>query len=174
MADFKFKYPSANTVALTIGLGSLATNAQNVFSAGQESTAVDNTTNLDLDHLLSGRIRVGTTPTVSRTIAVYVYTPISITAGVPTYPDVLDGTDSAETFTSANVLNSSVRLVWSTVVDATTDRDYFFSGISIAAQFGGVMPPFWGVYVAHDTGVVLNATGSNHVLSYFRVQTQSV
>jgi hypothetical protein len=174
MADFKLKYPSANTVDLTITLASLATNAQNVFTAGRESTAVDNTTNLDLDHLLSGRIRTGTTPTVGRTIAVYVYAPVSIASGVPTYPDVIDGTDSAETFTSANVLNSSMRLAWATTVDATSDRDYSFSGVSVASLFGGVLPPFWGVYVAHDTAVALNATGSNHAISYFRVQTQSV
>lgn len=174
MADFKTKYPSTSTVALTCDLTSLGTNAQNVFTAGRESTAVDNTTNLDLDHLLSGKIRVGTTPTVSRTIAVYVYAPITVAAGVPTYPDVLDGTDSAETITSANVLNSMLRLAWTTTVDATTDRDYFIPPTSIAALYGGVLPQFWGIYVAHDTGVALNATGSNHVLHYLRVQTQSV
>jgi hypothetical protein len=173
-ADFKLKYPSTSTVDVTISLASLATNAQNVFTAGQESTAVDNTTNLDLDHLLSGRIRTGTTPTAGRTIAVYVFAPVSIASGTPTWPDVLDGTNSAETFTSANVMNGIVRLAWSATVDATSDRDYSFAGVSVASLFGGVLPPFWGVYVAHDTAVALNSTAGNHAISYFRVQTQSV
>lgn len=174
MADFKTKYPSISTVALTCDLASLGTNTQNVFTSGRESTAVDNTTNLDLDHLLSGKIRVGTSPTAGRTIAVYVYAPISISSGTPTYPDVLDGTDSAETITSANVLNSMLRLAWSTTVDNTTDRDYFIPPTSIASLFGGALPQFWGVYVAHDTAVSLNATSGNHVLHYNRIQTQSV
>lgn len=174
MADFKLKYPSTSTVALTCDLASLATNTQNVFTSGRESTAVDNTTNLDLDHLLSGKIRTGTSPTASRTIAVYVYSPLSISSGTPTYPDVLDGTDSAETITSANVLNSMLRLAWSTTIDNTTGRDYFMPPTSVASLFGGVLPPFWGVYVAHDTAVNLDSTSGNHSLQYYRIQTQSV
>lgn len=174
MADFKLKYPSSSTTSLTCDLASLATNTANTFTSGRESTAVDNTTNLDLDHLLSGKIRTGTSPTANRTIAVYVYAPLSVSSGTPTYPDVLDGTDSAETITSANVLNSMLRLAWSASVDSTSDRDYFMPPTSIASLFGGVLPKFWGVYVAHDTGVALNATGSNHSLQYERIQTQSV
>jgi len=141
--------------------------------AGRESTAVDNTTNLDLDHLLSGKIRVGTSPTASRVIEVWAYAPISIASGTPEYPDVLDGTDSDETMTSANVKASALRLVWSTLTDNTTDRDYFIPPTSIASLFGD-LPPYWGVFVTHDTGVALNATGSNHFLHYQRFQRQSV
>lgn len=174
MADFKLKYPSADTTPLTISLGGLGTNSAGAFVVGRESTAVDNRTNLDLDHLLSGRIRAGTTPTASRTIAVYVYTPTTIASGTPTYPDVITGTDGARTITSANVLGSGLRLAWATLVDATSDRDYFLPQISIASLFNGIMPPLWGVFVAHDTAVALNATGGNHFLHYHRVQTQSV
>lgn len=174
MADIKVKYPATSSVDLTITLASLTTGASGVFTAGQESTAVDNTTNLDLDHLLSGKIRTGTTPTVSRSINVYAYANISSASGTPTYPDVLDGTDSAETFTSANVMNSTLKFVASITVDATSDRDYFFGPVSIASIFGGVLPKFWGVYVAHDTAVNLNATGGNHKLSYERIQSQTV
>jgi hypothetical protein len=174
VADFKIKYPATSTVALTIDLASLGTNAQNVFTAGRESTSVDNTTNQDLDHLLSGKIRTGTSPTASRTIAVYVVAPISISSGTPTWPDVFDGTDSAETVTSANVLNSCARLAHSILIDNTSDRDYFIPPTSIASLFGGVLPPFWLVYVAHDTAVALNATGGSHSLHYTRIQTQSV
>ena len=174
MADFKTKYPSTSTVALTIDLASLSTNTQNVFTVGRESTAVDNTTNLDLDHLLSGKVRVGTSPTAGRTIAVYVYAPLSVSSGTPTYPDVFDGTDSAETVTSANVLNGVLRQAWAVTVDNTSDRDYFMPPTSVASLFGGVLPTHWGIYVAHDTAVALNATSGNHSFHYLRVQTQSV
>lgn len=174
MADIKVKYPSTSSVALTIDLSSLASGSAGVFTAGRESTAVDNTSNLDVDHLLSGVIRAGTSPTASRYINVYAYANISSASGTPTYPDVLDGTDSAETFTSANVMSGIVKLVASLIIDSTSNRDYFFGPISIASLFGGVLPKFWGVYVAHDSGVALNATGGQHVLTYERVQGQTV
>lgn len=174
MSDIKTKYPSTSSVALTISLASLASGSSGVFTAGQESTAVDNTSNLDVDHLLSGVIRAGTSPTSSRYINVYVYANISSSSGTPTYPDVLDGTDSAETFTSANVMNGIVKLAASLIIDSTSNRDYFFGPVSIASLFGGVLPKFWGVFVAHDTAVALNATGGQHVLTYERIQAQTV
>ena len=172
--DIKTKYPSTSSVDLTITLASLATGSAVVYTTGRESDAVDNTTNNDLDHILSGKIRTGTTPTVSRSINVYVYANLSTASGTPAYADVLDGTDSAETFTSANVMNGSLKFVAAMTVDATSDRDYFFGPVSVASIFGGVLPKFWGIYVAHDTGVNLNATGGNHKISYERIQGQTV
>ena len=174
MADILITDPSTSSVALTIDLSSLASGSSGVYTAGRESTAVDNTSNTDVDHLLSGKIRAGTSPTASRFINVYVYANISSSGGTPTYPDVLDGTDSAETFTSANVMNAAVKLVASMVTDNTSDRDYYFGPISVASLFGGVLPKFWGVFVAHDSAVALNSTSGNHVLTYERVQMQTV
>lgn len=175
MSDIKLKYPSTSSVDLTITLASLASGSAGVYTAGQESTAVDNTSNLDLDHLLSGMITTGTSPTVSRSISVYAYANISSASGTPTYPDVLDGTDSAETLTSANVMmGGMLKWVATLTVDNTSNRAYYFGPVSIASVFGGSLPKFWGVYVAHDTAVALNATGGNHKLSYERIQSQTV
>lgn len=173
MADIKTKYPATSTVALTITLASLANDSTN-FLAGQESTAVDNTTNVDLDHLLSGKIRSGTSPTANNRIEIWVYAPISVASGTPTYPDVFDGTDSAETATSRNVLFSALRLAHTIIVDSTTGRDYFIPPISVAALFGGQLPMFWGVFVINASGVALDSTGGNHALHYLRVQAQTV
>ena len=170
MAVIQLSYPSTSSVAVTITLASLGSGAQGVFTAGRESSAISNETNLDLDHILSGKIRTGTSPTASRSINVYVAAPQSMASGTPTWPDVLDGTDSAETFTSANVMNGIVKLAASLTVDSTSDRDYPFSGVSVASLFGGVLPPEYVVFVAHDTGVNLNSTGGNHEINYFRVQ----
>lgn len=170
-ADIKTKYPSTSSIPLTITLASLATSS--TLLVGSESNHVDNTTNLDLDHLLSGKITTGTTPTVSTVIEVWIYAPISMASGTPTYPDVFDGTSSAETVTSDNVKQSMLRRAWSTAVDATSDRTYFMPPTSIASLFGA-MPPFWGAFVTHSTVAALNSTGGNHDLSYFRVQAQTV
>ena len=173
MADIKVKYPSTSTQAVTISLASLADDNTNGV-AGRASTAVDNTTNLDLDHLLSGVIRTGTTPTLSRTIEIWLYAPISIASGTPTYPDSISGTDAAKTMTSRNVLQGGLTFGAVLTVDATTGRDYPIKPFSVAAAFGGILPPFWGVWVLNRTAVALDSTGGNHVISYQRVQQQTV
>lgn len=175
MAVIQTLYPQSNadTVALTITLASLASTSAGILLAGRESTAVANTSNLDLDHLVSGRITVGTSPTVSRVIEVWAYAPVRIASGTPTYPDVLTGSDAAATITSANVKASALRLVWSTLVDSTTDRSYWIPPTSIGLLFGD-LPPRWGLFVTHDTGVNLNATAGNHYLEYTRIKRESV
>lgn len=170
-ADIKTKYPSTSSVALTLGLGSLASDTN--LLAGRQSTAVDNTTNLDLDHVISGFITTGTSPTVSTTIEVWAYASYKTAAGTPSYPDVLTGSDANKTITSTNVKNSMLRLVAAITVDATTSRAYYIAPTSIAQLFGA-MPKFWGLFVVHNTAVALNSTAGNHVFEYERIQAQTV
>lgn len=166
MATFKSLYASSS--AITITLASLGHSTTRVD--GRESTAVDNTSNLFLDCLVSGKVTTGTSPTAGRSIEVWVYASEDGT----TYPDVLDGTDSAESLTSENVRNTALKLATSVVIDSTSDRTYPIAPFSVAALFGGILPRKWGLFVAHDTAVALNATGSNHAFSYTGVHTQSV
>jgi len=175
MAIIQTLYPQSNadTVALTITLASLASTAAGILLAGQESTAVTNASNLDLDHLVSGRITAGTSPTAGRVIEVWAYAPVQIASGTPTYPDVLTGSDAAATLTSANVKNASVRLVWSAQTDNVTDRPYWIPPTSIAQLFGE-LPARWGLFVTHDSGVNLNGTAGNHYLNYHRVKREVV
>ena len=110
MATVKTSYPSTSSVDLTITLASLASGSAGVYTTGRGSTAVDNTTNLDLDHLLSGKITLGTSPTASRSINVYAYADLSTASGTPSYPDTITGSDAGVTFTSdrkSTRLNSS-------------------------------------------------------------------
>lgn len=149
-----------SSVALTITLASLATSSSR--TGGRESTAVT-TTEPVVDYLVAGKITTGTTPTVGKQIDVWVYASHNDT---PTYPDVIDGTDSDEAITSENVRNAAMRLAVSIVIDNTSDRTYPFAPFSVAALFGGVLPKTWGVFVTHDTAVNLNSTGGNHVIDY--------
>jgi hypothetical protein len=158
MASRKIEYASSS--ALTISPASLASSSS--FTAGVESDAVDNTTNKYLDYLLAGKITVGTTPTINTEIRVYVAALIDDS----TYPDVLDGTGSAETRTSAGSTDSALVLARVLNVDATTtDRAYWFGPVSVASLFGGTMPKKFVVFVTHNTGVNLNSTGGNHAIS---------
>lgn len=150
---------------LTISLASLATSA--TWVAGRESTAYDNTTNLDIDARLAGKITVGTTPTTNTQIIVWV----AAESKDAVWPDVLDGTDSAETWTNVEMRDASARVAAIiNVVSTTSDLAYPFECGSIAALFGGFMPRKFVVFVAHNTGVNLNATGGNHVISVMGLQ----
>ncbi|WP_395406317.1 hypothetical protein ACHMW6_06495 [Pseudoduganella sp. UC29_106] len=174
MSDIKQKYPASNadTVALTITLASLATDSN--LRTGREGAHVDNRSNLDTDHLVSGMITVGTSPTAGKVIEVWAYAPISISSGTPTYPDVFSTGDAAKTVTSDNVKNSALRLVWSTAIDSTSDRSYYIPPTSIASLFGGELPPYRGVFVTHNTAVNLNSTSGNQAINYHRIQKQTV
>ena len=147
---------SSNT-AITMDLANLATST--TFVAGRESSQIDNTTNKYMDCLVSGKVSVGTTPTANKTIVIYVWG--AETSLATTALDVLDGTDSAETLTNTGILNALKFGAAISVPAATSDQQYDVLPFSVAALFGGVMPKYWGLYVAHDTAVNLRNTSVN-------------
>lgn len=171
MSTVSTNYSSvSDSTAITITLASLATSSSLV--AGRESTVVDNTTNKYLDALVTGQITTGTTPTVNTTIAVYVYTPLSVAGSTFVYPKAtataLTAVDAAATF-EAGQLGNAVRLAGAATVNATSDRPYNFE-FSVAQLFGGIMPLKWGLWVVHSTGVALNATAGNHYFHYVGIK----
>lgn len=166
MAATNNKLAYAASADLTITLASLATSSTLV--AGREATSISNTTNLYFDAIIGGRVTTGTTPTAGY-IEVWAVCRIN---GTPTWPDVFDGTDSAETVTSRDILAGHGRLLAAIPTDTTSDRAYYFSGISLRNAFGE-MPPEWTVFVTHNTAVNLNATGGNHYVSYVGVYSTS-
>lgn len=171
MALIKTSYPATSSVALTITLASLASDTN--LLVGRASTAVDNTTNNDIDHLLSGGITTGTSPTAGTIIEVWAWASYKTVSGTPTYAPFFSGTDSAATISSTNSKLSAVRQLTTITVDSTSARTYFFTPVSIAALFGS-MPKFWGVFVVHNTGVALSSVSGNHDIQYERIQNQTV
>ena len=157
MATATTNYSGTGT-AITMDLANLGSSS--TWVAGRESSQIDNTTNLYLDALVSGRISVGTTPTASTQILVFVWgSDVSLAT---TAIDVLDGTDSAETLTNTGI-RDGLRIGASILVQATTsDIAYELQPFSVASLFGH-MPRFWGLFVAHNTGVALrnNAVNTN-------------
>lgn len=156
MASYKIEYGSSS--AVTITLGSLAQSS--TLTAGRESTAIDNTSNKYLDYLLAGKIRTGGTATASTRIQICVVAMMDDS----TWPDVFDGTDSAETITNINMKNCIARIAADITIAATTATDYPFGPCSVAALFGGVMPKKFVVFVTHNTGGNLDSTNGNHTI----------
>ena len=154
MADLKLSYPAASD--LTITLASLGSDTN--LLTGRESATIDNSTNLYLDYLISGKITAGTSPTAARSIEVWA---VGSWDGT-NWPDVFDGTESAETITSADIKSSICRFVAAMATANTSDRTYHFGPVSLAAAFGGTLPPKFVLFVTHSTGVNLNSTAGNH------------
>lgn len=153
MADLKLAYGTASDVTIT--LASLASDTS--LLTGRESTAVDNTSSLVLDYLISGKVTTGTGPTTGRSIEVWA---VGSWDGT-NWPEVFDGTDSAET-TTAEMKPSICRFIAAIATTATADRAYHFGPVSLASAFGGTLPPKFVLFVTHSTGVNLNSTAGNH------------
>jgi len=154
MADLKLAYPAASD--LTITLASLASDTS--LLTGRESATLDNSSNLYLDYLISGKITTGTSPTASRSIEVWA---VGSWDGT-NWPDVFDGTESAETITSADIKASVCKFVAAMATSSTSNVTYHFGPVSLAAAFGGVFPPKIVLFVTHSTAVALNSTAGNH------------
>src|SRR5690348_11547570 len=155
MATVNIAYGSSATI--TIAPENVATSSG--FTAGVESAVIDNTSNKYVDAIVGGTWTSGTTPTINTQVLIYVF---SVRDDTPTYPDVFDGTSSAETLTSAGVGRGFLKLAAVIDVDSTTSNRAYDVLFSVAQFFGGVMPLKWGVFITHNTGVNSNSTSGNH------------
>ncbi len=142
----------------TITLASLASDTNRL--TGQEGTAVDNTTNLYLDYLLTGKVTQGTSPTAGQ-IDVSVVGMLDDS----TWPDVFDGTNSAESVSTQNVFNAVCRIAASMVTDTASNGVNYFGPVSVASFFGGAVPLQFVPFVAHNTVAALNATAGNQQIT---------
>lgn len=157
MATIKDSYAAAQ--AITITLASLASSTAGV---GRQGTLVDNTTNLYTSAIVSVNIKMGTTPTANTIVTVYLIR--SNNDGTAIIDDGAGTTDAGLTVVEAPVLG--------TLVNPNTT-----TGNVLKANFDtkslGSLGPKWTVAVVNSTGVALDATGGNHVISYVGV-TQTV
>ena len=157
-ADVKAAYAaSANYTILLTGLATSST-----LLAGRESTGISNATNKYLDELVGGFITAGTTPTAGR-IEVHA---IGAFDDAPSYLDVFDGTDSAETITSADIKNAICVPIANVITSTTSDQGYPFKPVGLRQLFGDGLPPAHVLFVTHSTAVNLNATAANHRIAH--------
>ena len=167
MTTVTVNYGAKTTITCGLATTPLASSAN--LNAGRESDQIDNSTNKFDDALVEGMVTVGTTPTTNTSIIVYAWG--SNESLATTAKDVLDGTDSDETITSAGVAAGFLKRVATMKVDSnTSNRAYYFGVDGIAQYFGGVLPKYWGLFVSHNTGVALNSTAGNHAVNYIGIK----
>ena len=152
------KYGPKTTI--TAAVASLASDTN--LLAGIESSVIDNTVDGFSDILVSGKVTNGTSPTSGRQIEVW-----AVAWDGVGWPDVFDGTSSGETITSADIKTVICHVIKIMPTNNTSDRTYHFSGVSLRGAFGGCLPSKSVLFIAHNTGVALNAIASNHEFSYY-------
>lgn len=152
-ADIKIAYSaSANqTVTALNGLAASAT-----WVAGWESGAIDNTTNLYLDYRITAKITVESAGLAAGEIRMYLVGMLDDS----TWPDVFDGTESAETVTDTEIRDAICKIAAVTTTDTTASRAYYLDCPSVAAVFGGNMPAKFVIFITQSTGTTLETTGN--------------
>lgn len=151
-ADAKVTYVA--DAAITMDLSALASSS--TFLAGRESSAVTNSSNY-LDYRISGTFISGTTPTTPAEARLYLVTP---TEDTPTWPDVFDGTDSAETVTNTQLLGT-LPMIWSGLASATSNITYPVVNALTVAQAIGFAPKAFVLYFAHYHTAALKTDAGN-------------
>lgn len=153
-ADVKLAY--AASASPTFTLASLA--ASSSLLAGRESTAIDNGASVKyLDYITSGNYVAAASNNQAGSIYTTVVAALDDT---PTWPDVFDGTDSAETVSKSGVFNSVCRPISVIGADNTASQSWPFSGASVAGAFGGIVPDQFVYFVTHNIQTSTNAWNS--------------
>lgn len=152
-ADIKIEY-DADT-AFNLNLTGLASSAS--FTAGMESDSVSNTTDKFLDYRIYGSFISGTTPTAPAEARLYYVAAIN---DAPTWPDVFDGTASAETVTNTNILEK-IPLGWSGTSSTSSNVTYPIIGALTLAQAYGVCPSLFVMFFSHAHTAALKTDAAN-------------
>ncbi len=163
----KPSFGSASALTTT-NLQSLASSS--TYVAGWSSAVIDNTSNLSMDEIVSGLIKVGTSPTANTAVEVWAW---EILDDSPTYPDTITGSESGSiTLTSLNVKNAGAFKPAATIVlDSTSNRIYPFT-FRLSAVFGGSPPKKWGLFITQASTATLNSSGN--VITRTSIQYQNV
>lgn len=139
---------------VTMDLSALASSS--TFLAGRESTKITNSSNY-LDCKITGTFISGTTPTAPGETRLYAIEP---TEDTPTWPDVFDGTDSAETVTNANILDA-LPMIWAGTVSTSSNVTYPIIGALTLAQAYGYCPVDFVLYFTHYHTAALKTDAGN-------------
>lgn len=148
-ADIKVAYGSVVSMTVT-ALHSQASST----TAGWNSAAVDNTADLFLDQL--GIVELDFANTApANSFGVYIFAYGGIETGE--YPNPATGSEGDITFTDVTTTPQNMPQVaflnYRTQNEVATSRPF-----SIAAGFGGILPPFWGLALVNHSGAALAAS----------------
>jgi hypothetical protein len=139
------------STAITCTINSLASSA----TAGRQSTAVVNTSNLYVDALVEVIIATGSSaPTAPSYVAIYV-------SGSSDGTNFETDTAAIGTSDAAYTIDSPTNLRLARIINCSTASKTYIADFTIANLFGGIMPEQWIVVVCNVTGQTLNSSGNS-------------
>jgi hypothetical protein len=151
MATVKLAYGSVTTMTVT-NLHSLASSA----TAGWQSAVVDNTSDLYLDAVVQIVLDfANTAPANSKGVYVLAYG--GLESG--TYNNPASGSQGTITLLDVTTTAQNLRSL-GFIPYTTQDEVAESSPLSVAAAFGGVLPPYWGIVLMNHSGAALAASGN--------------
>lgn len=150
MTTLALSYSSVQTMTVT-NLHSLASSA----TAGWQSAVVDNSSDLYLDSLVQVVLDfANTAPGSDKAAYLYAYGALETT-----YTNPASGSEGTITLTSVSSTAQNLRLIG--VIPYNTADEVAESAIfSVAAAFGGVLPPKWGLVIINFSNAALAASGN--------------
>jgi hypothetical protein len=153
IGDVKLQYAASSNLTVT-NLNSMASSS--TFLGGWESAAVDNTTNKYTDYRITAKITVASSSLSAGEIRMYLVGMLDDS----TWPDVFDGTESAETVTDSEMRDSICMRAAATATDTTNSDVYYLDCPSAAAVFGGNLPAKFVIFITQNTGQALASSGN--------------
>lgn len=164
-SDIKTKYGSTNQT-ITITLNSLASSQ----TAGRQSTEVDNTSDLFLDALVTVKLTFPTAGSLANDKTVYVYAWGVVDTSGPTRPgeiasasanSTIGATDAAYTINANGTPLSLIGMINTPTLNTSSNGVIVSNPMSVAAAFGGNLPPKWGIVIVNFCGVTLHSSGNS-------------
>lgn len=153
MADRKIAYAASSNLTVT-ALDGLAASSTHV--AGWESDLVDNTTNKYLDYRVTAKVTAESSGLSAGEIRLYLVGMLDDS----TWPDVFDGTQSAETVTDTEIRDAICFLGAYTATDTTASRVYYLDCPSVKNVFNGNMPAKFVIFITQSTGTTIETSGN--------------
>lgn len=151
--DVKMAYAASANLDVT-NLNGLSASA--TWVAGWESPTIDNSSTLYEDYSIDIKITVESAGLSAGEIRAYLVKMLDDS----TWPDVFDGTQSAETLTDTEIRDAICLLGAFTATDTTASRVYYMTIPSVAAVFGGNLPHKFALFITQSTGTTLETTGN--------------
>ena len=148
--DIKNIYIADSTLTVT-NLHSLASNA--AYTSGWESPTIDHSTDGALDDAIG--LHLVTHASNRQVGAIRVYGVAMVNDSV--WPDVFDGTESVETWASAEVRDAAAILAKEVATNATASAVFDIIIPSMRAVFSGTLPKKYALYVTGNATTTTTA-----------------
>lgn len=139
--------------------------------AGWTSGTIDNTSNKDVDILVSAKFTKAASNLQAGVIEVWAYAMLDDSNWPDVFSSGTEGTEGTATIHDDEQKKEAFRSLWSTTTDTGTSEVHNMPPVSVASAFGGVLPPKFAVFV---TGNATTTTTAQFASSGNQVTTKGV